>query len=58
MISLDPQINHFVAPDIIAFQVYDSLTGDSARGGYVGTLDSIVRPAFEWNTEYKKTAAF
>lgn len=58
MISLEPPINHFAAADVIAFQVFDSLEGDSARGVYVGPLNSIVRPAFEWNTEYKKTGAF
>ncbi len=57
MISLDPPVSHFAASDVIAFQVYDSLSGDSARGVYVGPINSIVRPAFEWNTEYNKTAA-
>ena len=58
MISLEPPINHFAASDVIAFQVFDSLTGDSARGVYVGPLNSIVRPAFAWNTEFKAKGAF
>lgn len=53
MISLEPSRQHFSAPDAVGFQVFDSLEGNSARGGWVGPLDSIVRPAFEWNTEYK-----
>lgn len=55
MISLDPSIHHFSAQDVIAFQVFDSLEGNSARGTYVGSLNSIVRPAFAWQTDYKAT---
>jgi lipopolysaccharide transport system ATP-binding protein len=53
MLSLDPPITHFSVPDVVAFQIVDSLEGNSARGVYVGRLNSIVRPAFEWQTEYK-----
>lgn len=52
MLSLDPPIVRFSAQDAIAFQVFDSLQGNSARGVYVGPLNSIVRPAFEWQTTY------
>lgn len=58
MISLEPPINHFAAADVIAFQVFDSLEGDSARGVYVGSMNSIVRPAFAWNTDYKESGMF
>jgi lipopolysaccharide transport system ATP-binding protein len=53
MLSLNPLVTHFSAPDVVAFQVFDTLEGDSARGEYGGPLKGIVRPAFEWQTEYK-----
>lgn len=53
LVSLDPVKMHFGAPDAVAFQVVDSQDGNSARGRWVGPMDSIVRPAFEWNTEYR-----
>ena len=57
MISLDPVIPHFIAQDVVAFQVVDNLSGGSARGVYAGNLNSIVRPAFEWQTEYTSTTS-
>jgi len=42
--------NHFLINDAVAFQVVDSLEGDSARGNYGGTMPGIVRPKLLWNT--------
>ncbi len=53
MLSLDPIITHFSAADVVAFQVFDTLDGNSARGAYAGPLKSIVRPIFTWQTEYR-----
>ena len=39
------------APDVVAFQVIDTLEGDSARGHYPGDLPGTVRPKLEWHTE-------
>jgi len=38
-------------PDAVAFQVIDTLDGDSARGHYLGDLPGTVRPKLEWHTE-------
>ena len=38
--------------DVVAFQVIDSLEGDSARGDYVGDLPGVTRPLLQWTTEY------
>jgi lipopolysaccharide transport system ATP-binding protein len=38
-------------PDAVAFQVVDTLEGDSARGFYPGDLPGTVRPKLEWSTE-------
>lgn len=52
LFTLDPNIIQFVARDAVGFQVYDSLDGDSARGDYSGGIPGVVRPAFDWATEY------
>lgn len=52
IITIDPIIRQFYEPDAVAFQVVDSLTGDSARGDYAGNMPGLVRPLLEWNTTY------
>jgi lipopolysaccharide transport system ATP-binding protein len=36
--------------DVVAFQIVDSLEGDSARGAWVGELPGVVRPVLDWKT--------
>jgi lipopolysaccharide transport system ATP-binding protein len=43
-------IEYFV-PEAIAFQVIDTLDGDSARGSYPGDLAGVLRPKLDWRTE-------
>jgi len=45
------QTLEYFVPDAIAFQVIDTLDGDSARGSYPGDLAGLVRPKLEWRTE-------
>lgn len=39
-------------PEAVAFQVIDTLEGDSARGKYQGDLAGVVRPKLDWQTEF------
>ncbi|MGO9639764.1 MAG: polysaccharide ABC transporter ATP-binding protein [Candidatus Acidiferrales bacterium] len=39
--------------DAVAFQMIDSIAGDSARGDYMGSLPGVVRPLLEWETTYE-----
>ncbi|HEX6728968.1 MAG TPA: ABC transporter ATP-binding protein [Pyrinomonadaceae bacterium] len=48
--TLDPVVVHFFEREAVAFQVIDSLDGDSARGEYAGPYPGVVRPALEWTT--------
>ncbi len=41
---------HFYEEDVVAFQVVDSLDGDSARGDIGGAVAGVVRPLLEWRT--------
>ncbi len=49
--SLLPDRMHAKAPEAIAFQVSDSLDGDSVRGDYAKEIPGVIRPSLEWHTE-------
>jgi lipopolysaccharide transport system ATP-binding protein len=46
----DPFLLHFQELDAVAFNVFDSLSVNSARGNYVGGFPGILRPLLQWNT--------
>jgi lipopolysaccharide transport system ATP-binding protein len=48
----EPKIRHFNERETIAFQVIDSLDGDSARGNFGGRMSGVVRPLLEWETQF------
>ncbi|HEX3145611.1 MAG TPA: ABC transporter ATP-binding protein [Pyrinomonadaceae bacterium] len=48
--TVDPVKVHFFERDAVAFQVIDSLDGDSARGDYAGPMPGVVRPMLRWHT--------
>jgi lipopolysaccharide transport system ATP-binding protein len=52
LLTLFPETKQFSEFNAVAFQVVDSLEGDSARGDYAKNMPGIVRPLLEWNTEY------
>jgi lipopolysaccharide transport system ATP-binding protein len=51
--TMDPAKTHFWERDVVAFQVVDSLEGDSARGDFGGPIPGVVRPILQWSTEFK-----
>ncbi|HZQ36241.1 MAG TPA: polysaccharide ABC transporter ATP-binding protein [Dehalococcoidia bacterium] len=50
--NLTPALVHAEATEVVAFQVVDSMEGDSARGDYVGPIYGAVRPLLDWRTEF------
>jgi lipopolysaccharide transport system ATP-binding protein len=48
--TMDPVTIHFFEREVVAFQVIDSLDGQSARGEYAGPYPGIVRPMLQWTT--------
>jgi lipopolysaccharide transport system ATP-binding protein len=48
----DPKISHFREREAVAFQVIDSLDGDSARGDFAGRISALVRPLLRWETQF------
>jgi lipopolysaccharide transport system ATP-binding protein len=50
--TLNPFVVHLDERDVVAFQVIDSLDGDSARGGYAGPMPGVLRPLLNWSTQF------
>ncbi|MBA2527497.1 MAG: ABC transporter ATP-binding protein [Pyrinomonadaceae bacterium] len=50
--TMNPITIHFYERDAVAFQVIDSLDGDSARGDYAGSMRGAVRPLLRWTTSF------
>ena len=48
--TMDPVVVHLYERDAVAFQVIDTMDGDSARGDYGGPMPGIVRPLLQWST--------
>lgn len=48
--TMDPVVVHAHEREAVAFQVLDSLDGQSARGTYAGTFPGVVRPLLKWST--------
>lgn len=46
-----PKHWYFSVEDAIGFQVYDLMTGSSARGDYAQKFDGVVRPLLDWSLE-------
>lgn len=55
--TYEPFDIHFVERDAVAFNVVDSLDGDSARGDYAGIMPGAVRPILDWETKLSKSSA-
>jgi len=55
--TMDPVTVHLLERDAVAFQVVDSLAGDSARGDYAGPFPGVVRPMLRWETSVAPAGA-
>ena len=52
LLTINPDNVEFHAPSAVAFHVVDNHTGDSSRGDYSKNMKGIVRPLFNWKTQY------
>jgi hypothetical protein len=50
--SRGKKLNYCLVDDVIAFQVYDPVSGRSARGDYAEGLVGVMRPRLDWQMEY------
>jgi lipopolysaccharide transport system ATP-binding protein len=48
--TFDPIMVHAHERDAVAFEVVDSIAGDTARGDYGGAVPGVVRPMLRWET--------
>lgn len=54
---IEPTEPVFFERDVVAFNVVDSLDGDTARGDWSGKMDGAMRPLLKWETEYQPRLA-
>jgi len=47
-----PQNIYFYVREATAFQVLDSMDGDSARADFSGRMGGVIRPKLHWDTEF------
>jgi lipopolysaccharide transport system ATP-binding protein len=52
LITQSPSVLQYAEESVVAFQVIDNPTGDTARGDWGGIITGVVRPKLEWTTEY------
>lgn len=52
VITVNPNIVQFNEREAVAFQVIDSLEGDSARGDWAGSMRGLIRPMLKWETRF------
>jgi lipopolysaccharide transport system ATP-binding protein len=52
--TVKPTTVHFYERSVVAFNVVDSFSGDSARGDYMGSIPGVVRPLLNWTTQFSK----
>jgi lipopolysaccharide transport system ATP-binding protein len=52
----NPVFVHFNQREAVAFQVIDNPDADTARGEYQGPMAGVVRPIFNWTTQFKPRA--
>ena len=50
--TMDSFVLHVHERDAVAFQVVDSMEGNSARGDYGGSIPGVIRPLLNWTDEY------
>jgi lipopolysaccharide transport system ATP-binding protein len=48
--TMDPVKVHVHEREAVAFQVIDSIDGDSVRGDFGGAVPGVVRPRLDWHT--------
>jgi lipopolysaccharide transport system ATP-binding protein len=55
--TLNPVVVHALERDAVAFQIVDSLDGNSARGDFSGHFPGLLRPLLEWSTRFEPARA-
>ncbi|MBC2709791.1 MAG: ABC transporter ATP-binding protein [Desulfosarcina sp.] len=52
LLTMNPDRVQFMERTALAFQIVDSVDGDSARGDYAKNIPGIVRPMLQWTTQF------
>lgn len=51
-VTLQPTRAQFYEREVVAFQVIDSVEGNSSRGDWTGPMGGVVRPWLRWNNRF------
>ncbi len=54
LLTTNPDRVQFMERSAVAFQIIDSMEGDSARGDYAKNFPGIIRPMLKWTTQYQQ----
>lgn len=57
VVLIEPTESVFFKRDVVAFNVVDSLDGDTARGDWAGKMDGAMRPLLQWETDFRPSLA-
>jgi lipopolysaccharide transport system ATP-binding protein len=49
---MKPYDIQFQVDSVVSFNVFDKMTGESARGDWMGKWGGAVRPSLKWSTDY------
>ena len=52
LMTLGPVTTHFYEPDAVSFRITETPDIGTARGGWIGTMGGVVRPALKWNNQF------
>jgi hypothetical protein len=50
LVTLDPVVNQCDEREVVSFRVVEPTPDGTARGGWVGPMDGVVRPVLPWRT--------
>lgn len=52
LMTLEPLITHFYEPEAVSFRITETSGEGTARGGWIGSMGGVVRPALKWNNQF------
>ena len=58
LMTLDPVVTHFYEPEALSFSVTEAPGDGTARGGWVGTMGGVIRPALKWHNKFTANGCF
>ena len=58
LMTLEPLVTHFYEPEAVSFSITEAPGDGTARGGWVGTMGGVIRPALKWHNKFTANGCF